>query len=105
MHPAIEEKYEIIPVKLDDGEEILIETRMLGGEQPVSNIIPDFEDVSGQIQKVLSKISDSLTSPSIDTVEVEFSIELAMKSGKLSALVVEGSGKANMKIKCVMKRS
>ncbi len=100
-----DDNLQIVPAKLDDDSIIYIEARLLNEREKIGKSILDFGDFSNQIKKVISNLTGNLDSPLIDTVEVEFGVEIALESGKLSALFVKGSGKANMKIKCIMKRS
>ena len=50
------------------------------------------------LTEVSKKIKDSFQESKPDKVNVELGFELSVESGELSALLVKGSGKANLKI-------
>jgi hypothetical protein len=89
----------IIPVKLEDGTTVHVEARDLGGRQKVSdlrdlsfkNVMASVEALGGEIGRVLRRLE-----PQKATVELGF--EVGAESGQLTALLVKGSGKANIKV-------
>ncbi|NJN72446.1 MAG: hypothetical protein HC799_06320 [Limnothrix sp. RL_2_0] len=93
------DKTESVTVQLDDGTTFLVEARSQGGEEDVG--IGDalkFEAVTkvvGGIAKGLQKTFDTVK-PKKATVE--FGLELALESGKLTALLVEDTTTASLKI-------
>jgi hypothetical protein len=76
-----------------------VEVRDLGGRQKVSdlqglslkNVMASIEAISGEVSDVLKRLE-----PQKATVEMGF--EVAAESGQLTALLVKGSGKANVKV-------
>ena len=89
---------EIIPVKLSDGTVIQIEATHQGGEEDVAFDIKPFSDVAKGIEGLVENITGILKKLKPDTASVEFGVDVGIESGKLTALMVKGSGKANMKI-------
>ena len=88
---------ESVPVMLENGETIYIEVRNKSRQQ-VANKNYSFEKISKQIEEVSEKIKQSFQKSKPDKVTVELGFELSVESGELSALLVKGSGKANLKI-------
>lgn len=90
---------EMVTVELEDGTTLLVRARSQGGEEDVG--IGDalkFEAVTkvvGGIAKGLKKTFDTVK-PKKATVE--FGLEIALESGQLTALLVEDTAKASLKI-------
>ena len=92
-------KSKIIPIKVSDKVEILAETVSLGGEQQVSsNDILEFEGVTDSIEAIASSIVTTFDKVKPKKAKVEFGLKIATKSGKLTNLLVSGSGEANLNI-------
>ncbi|SFS82843.1 CU044_2847 family protein [Mucilaginibacter polytrichastri] len=90
----------IIKVRLDDNTECLFEVTATSGRESVSALdeIFDFQQVKQQIQLLSSSLLEMLKSVSPTKASLEFGIELSVESGKLTSLIVKGSGKGNIKI-------
>ena len=58
----------------------------------------DFEDVSRALEGLTQALKGALEKAAPDKVTVELGLELAVKSGKLTGLVVEGAGKGSLGI-------
>jgi hypothetical protein len=89
---------ENIRVKLDDGTEILVAATTQGGEQAISSGIPDFGQITGQIEGIAKTVYQSLKAVAPTKTAVELGIEIAFESGGLMALLAKGSTTANLKI-------
>jgi hypothetical protein len=90
----------IIPVLSSDGKEAFrVEARALGGRQKVSALssIRD-EEFKKRVESVARSVADILQKISPTKATAEFSIEVAVESGELTALLVKGSGTANLKV-------
>ena len=93
------DRTELVTVELDDGTTFLVNARSQGGEEDVG--IGDalkFEAVTkvvGGVAKGLKKTFDTVK-PKKATVE--FGLEMSLESGELTALLVEDSAKASLKI-------
>jgi hypothetical protein len=89
-----------IPVKLANGAVAYVEVSEAGGgRQKVSE---GAEARLGQAMDVIkgmsSEIADVMKSLKPQRLAVELGFELAVESGKLTALLVKGTGKANIKV-------
>jgi hypothetical protein len=80
------------------GQMIAMEVTPLGGEERVADIPHNFEELTAQIESVASSLYGAIKKVAPKKAAIEFSVEAAAESGKLTALLVKGSGKANLKI-------
>ena len=58
----------------------------------------DFDEVSGVLEGLSVALRQALAKASPDKVTVELGLELAVKSGKLTGLLVEGEGTASLAV-------
>ncbi|PSB25377.1 CU044_2847 family protein [Stenomitos frigidus] len=86
-----------IPVELEDGSIINIEATPIGEQQVAFPTIP-FKDIKASIVSVSKEISDAIKQVEPTKASVKFGFEVAFKEGELTALLVKGSGKANLEI-------
>ena len=94
----MESRTEIITVTVADGKKIKVEVTPIGGEEDVSDSIQSFEQVTGAIEGIAKSVLETMDRIKPKKATVEFGLELATESGQLTALLVKGSGKANLKI-------
>jgi hypothetical protein len=93
-----------VPVTLSNDAKIRIEVTDLRGpedsERSVADVIPDihFSDVMHSIEGIAAEMGGILRRVGPTKAGIEFSIEVGLESGKLTALLVKGSGKANFKV-------
>jgi hypothetical protein len=93
-----EENTSIVTAQLPDGSTIQIETSQVRGEEKVAAKSFDFGQVATSIQSIVDVLKNSLDKAKAKKTTVEFGIEIGAESGQLTALIVKGSGKANLKI-------
>ncbi len=89
-----------IPAKLADGTKVMVEVLQLApaGDVEVANIVPDLEPVWNTVSAIASTIGARLSQAKAKKAVVEFGVELAAEAGGLTALLVKGTAKANLKI-------
>lgn len=92
------ESTQVVSVKLEDGTVIHVEARRLQGEEQVASKIFDFDEVMHLIRGVASSLHETITALKPHKASIEFGVEAALEGGKLIALLVQGSGKANLKL-------
>lgn len=92
------ERTEIVRAKLANGGIVQIEARHAGGDQDVSDAVLAFEGVTGSIESVCADLLAVFQRVKPKKASVEFGVEVGVESGKLTALLVKGSGKANLKV-------
>ena len=89
---------QIVPVQINENITVMVEAKELGGEQDVSNQLLNFEGVTDAIEALTGAIATTINKVKPDKATVELGLDIAVKSGKLTALLVEGTGKGNIKI-------
>lgn len=87
----------IVPFVLSDGSIVNIETT-IRGEQQVSAETGSFAQVTETIRAVAMEMVSVIEAAKPDKLAIKFGVEVAVESGKLTSLVVKGSGKANLEI-------
>ncbi|MGK7894782.1 MAG: CU044_2847 family protein [Xenococcus sp. (in: cyanobacteria)] len=92
----MESRTRIIPVKVNDEITVMVEAKDLGGEQDVSTL--SFQGITNTIEAVTQALATSINKVKPDKATVEIGFDITVKSGKLTTLIVENSGKANLKL-------
>jgi len=93
-------KSRIVKSQLDDGTIVYIQVTSLGGEDYISDtskLLP-FQEVTNTIKGIATSVVDTLKEVKPRRASVEFGLEIGVESGKLTTLLVKGSGTANLKI-------
>ena len=93
----MESKSESIPVQLANGTVVRIEATPIGEEEVAFDIRP-FKEVTDAVEGIADAITETFRKVKPDKATVEFGVEMAISSGQLTAVIVQGSGKANLKI-------
>ncbi len=91
-------RQQIVPVQLPDQVKSQVEATVLSGEEDVSFRVQSFQGVIDAIESIASAMDTALKKVQPDKASVEFGLEMAIESGELTALLVKGSGTANLKI-------
>ena len=87
-----------VPLELADGQIIHAEAVLLDDEEPVSTISGKLSELMPVLQSIADCLMKALSAVSPDKTTVEFGMQIALESGKLTSLLVSGTGKANIKI-------
>lgn len=58
----------------------------------------DFQDVAATLEGLSDAIKSALQTAAPDKTTVEFGVELAVSSGRLTSLLVEGKGSASLAV-------
>ena len=101
----------IVPVKLDSGVIVRVEATTVGEsleesqdttgdevESDVSFNIRPLKEVTDAIEGIADTIKASLDKAKPSKASVEFGLEFGYESGQLTAMIVKGASKANLKI-------
>ena len=93
-------KIKNIPLDLKDGSKIYIEAVKIGNcdEEEIGIEQYKFESVTKKITVLSNEIIDSVKTTGLNKISVKFGIEIGVESGGLSALIVKGTGKANIEV-------
>lgn len=108
----MEPQTKIIPVELPNGTVIKVEATpvdkspqegqpFIPGEEVESDVsfnIKPLKDVTDAIEGIADAIKESLDKVKPTKASVEFGLEFGYESGQLTALIVKGTSKANLKI-------
>lgn len=98
----MDRRSEIIPIELSDGTIVKIEATPLGEQQVSSFRSLPFKEATAVIRAFARDVANSLQEVSAtaqpDKISVKMGFEVAVESGQLTALIVKGSGKANLEI-------
>ena len=96
----MEEQTQKIPFGLPSGKTIKIETtsESSGGGDVAFPGIPSFEEITETIEEIASIIAITWDKVKPSKAAVEFGVDIGVESGKLTTMIVKGSGKANLKI-------
>jgi hypothetical protein len=86
-----------IPVKLPNGAIVKVEVAKTGREDAAFDA-QQFKPVSDAIEGVVQMIAIPIEKVRPKKATVKFGMELAIESGNLTAVIVKGSGKANLEI-------
>ncbi|MEH2199523.1 CU044_2847 family protein [Nostoc sp.] len=95
------DKTKIISFKLSDGKIIKVEVTPIG-EQPVSDETRVFKQATEIIKSIAEDVAGSLKDISQtvkpDKFSVKLGLQIGVESGQLTALIVKGTGTANLEI-------
>ncbi|MCB8921735.1 MAG: hypothetical protein H6662_09140 [Ardenticatenaceae bacterium] len=95
----MDEFTERIPVELDSGRTVSVEVTNVAGEVKVSSAYNlSFREFADSIREIAQSIGSAIDSVKPDKATIEFGIEAGVEAGKLTAILVKGTGKANLKI-------
>jgi len=92
-----ESRNETIPVQLPNGATVKFEVSSTGRED-VGFDPKQFQPVADAIEGVVQMIMAPIQKVRPKKATVKFGMELALESGQLTAVIVKGSGKANLEI-------
>jgi hypothetical protein len=97
---ALERTTEILPVEMANGKVVQVQVTTMGGEEDIAILdhLPTFEEVTGAIEEISRAITSSIEKVKPQSASVEFGLEVAVQEGKLTALLVQGSGTASVTI-------
>jgi len=94
----MEEKTRFIEVELENGKVAYVEATVISGVEAVAFETPSFKGVTDAIEEISKSIAGVLEKVKPRKASVEFGVEVGLESGKLTALLVKGTGTASMKI-------
>lgn len=88
---------EKVPVELPNGSVIAIEVAETGREDVSYNTF-SFGEIAAALEGITTALKDTLEKAKPQKASVKFGLEMSIESGKLTAAIVKGSGKANLEI-------
>ncbi len=93
-----ESRSETVPVQLPNGAIVRVEVASTGREDVAGFDPKQFQPVADAIEGVVQMIAAPIQKVKPKKATVKFGMELAIESGQLTAIIVKGSGKANLEI-------
>jgi hypothetical protein len=97
----MEQRTRVVPVELRPGVLIRVEaTELEPVEQDVAGgvLAKDFQKVADAITGIAAVIDSAWEAVKPSKAVVEFGIEIGVETGGLTALLVKGTGKSNLKV-------
>ncbi|MGO4394724.1 CU044_2847 family protein [Variovorax sp. M-6] len=88
---------EVVAVELEGGRRIMVEA-MTRGDEKVAFSMPKFSGFAEAVTDISRAVMAAIDAVKPDSAEVEFGIDASIESGELTALLVKGTGTANLKI-------
>jgi hypothetical protein len=92
-----ESRSETVPVQLPNGSIVKIEVTATG-RNDVSFSAKEFQPIADMIEGVVQMIAVPIQKAKPKKATVKFGMEIQLESGALTAVIVKGSGKANLEI-------
>jgi PleD family two-component response regulator len=91
---------EIVKTTLEDGTVIAVEAARLGGEEDVAIALKSipFDEVTHAIESITESLVKTLKRVKPQRASVELGVAFGVESGALTAVLVKGTGDANLKI-------
>ena len=90
---------ETIEAELADGSIIHIQAISLGGPEPIGELGPiSFTEVTDTVKHLAGAMLTILKEIKPRRGSLEFGVQVGVQSGKLTALIVQGTATANLKI-------
>jgi hypothetical protein len=98
----MEPQTRIVPVVLPKGATVRVEATLLAPlEQDVAGgeeIVRRLDEVGAAIEGVAGMVVSAMRAVKPTKASAEFAIEVGLQTGGITALLMKGSGKANLKI-------
>jgi Trypsin-co-occurring domain 1 len=92
------ERTAVIPVSLPNQQTLRVEATALGGDEDVAFTTRPFVEMLGAVEGLVAAVSSALAKVSPKKTTLEFGVEVGVEGGQLVALLVKGTGKANLKL-------
>ena len=89
---------EIVQATLENGATISIEAALLGGEEDVALTSFPFHEVTHAIEGIAESLTKTLKRIKPQRASVELGVAFGIEAGVLTAVLVKGTGTANLKI-------
>ena len=89
---------EIVQTTLENGSIISVEADLLGGEEDVAFTSLSFRGVTQAIEGVAESLVKTLNRVKPQRASIELGVAFGIESGALTAVLVKGTGNANLKI-------
>lgn len=89
---------EVVKIETTSGKIFHVEATLLGGEEDVASGLMSFDGVADALQEISKAVVATIDAVKPQKASVEFGLEVAVESGKLTAMLVKGSGTASLNV-------
>ncbi len=87
-----------VPVTLPNGQLVQVEVTVPETLEAVAFQAKSFDGVIGAIEGIAMAVQQALAKVKPKKATVELGLEVGVEAGQLTALLVKGTGKANLKV-------
>jgi hypothetical protein len=94
----MEPKTQLVTVALANGQAVQVEASVIDRLESTGFEAKNFDGVIGAIEGIALAVQTALVKVKPAKASVEMGLEIGVEAGQLTALLVKGSGKANLKI-------
>ena len=104
----MEAQTKFVPLELANGAVVMVETTVIGeeeedlaGEEVESDVSSNYQylkQATDAIEGIADTLKQSLEKIQPTKATVEFGLEFGYESGQITAMIVKGGGKANLKV-------
>lgn len=107
----MEAQTKFVPLELANGAVVMVETTVIGevgeeeedltGEEVESDVSSNYQylkQATDAIEGIADTLKQSLEKIQPTKASVEFGLEFGYESGQITAMIVKGGGKANLKV-------
>jgi hypothetical protein len=94
----MEPRTTIVPVLLPNGREMRVEATLLPGEEEVAFKSFPAEEIFDAVEGIAQAVVTTLQKVKPRKASVELGLEVGLEAGQLTALLVKGTGTANLKL-------
>lgn len=94
----MEAETEIIKTELPNGASIYVRATVLGGKEYVAAGLLSFKGVIDVLEGITESAIMTWEKVKPSKASIEFGLEIALESGAITAMLVKGSGTADLKI-------
>jgi len=88
----------VLPVTVGENTVVYAYVTAIASEEEVASRILSFDGVISAIEEISKRLSTAFAAVKPDKASVEFNVEIAAESGRLTALLFGGKGSAAIKI-------
>jgi hypothetical protein len=92
------DKTELVSVQLPNGSIAKIEVSRIGGQEDVFFGLKPLSEIGDAIEGIVQAVAIPIQKAKPKKATIKLGLELAIESGQLMAVIVKGTGKANLEI-------
>ena len=94
----MDSRTQTLPVQFSDGKTFHVQATIISAEEDVASTLLSFDGIAEAITEIATSVVQAIAKAKPHKANVEFGIEAAVESGKLTAVLLKGTGSASLKI-------